>query len=43
MKYGCYLAHLERLVMKVENIEKKLENRRKLLQRWQKSASAAHG
>jgi hypothetical protein len=29
-----YLANLERLVMKVPDIEKKLENRRKLLERW---------
>jgi hypothetical protein len=29
-----YLAHLERLVMKVPNIEQKLENRRRLLERW---------
>jgi hypothetical protein len=29
-----YLAHLERLVMKVPNIEKKLENRRRLVERW---------
>ncbi len=29
-----YLAHLEQLVMKIPNIERKLENRRKLLERW---------
>ncbi|HYN24128.1 MAG TPA: hypothetical protein VES69_03685 [Pyrinomonadaceae bacterium] len=29
-----YLAHLERLVMRVPNVEKKLENRRRLMQRW---------
>ena len=29
-----YLAHLEQLVMKVPNIEKKLENRRRMLERW---------
>ena len=29
-----YLAHLERLVMKVPNVEKKLENRRRMLERW---------
>jgi hypothetical protein len=29
-----YLAHLERLVMKIPNVERKLENRRKLLERW---------
>jgi hypothetical protein len=29
-----YLGHLERLVLKVSNIERKLENRRRLLERW---------
>ena len=29
-----YLEHLERLVLKVPNIEKKLENRRTLLKSW---------
>ncbi|MCM3901778.1 MAG: hypothetical protein ND866_08740 [Pyrinomonadaceae bacterium] len=29
-----YLEHLERLVLRVPNIEKKLENRRKLLKSW---------
>jgi hypothetical protein len=29
-----YLSNLERLVMRVAGIEKKLENRRKLLERW---------
>ena len=29
-----YLIHLERLVLKVPNIEKKLENRRRLLKSW---------
>lgn len=29
-----YLAHLERLVMRVPNVEKKLENRRRLIERW---------
>lgn len=29
-----YLAHLERLVLKVPDVEKKLENRRRLLERW---------
>lgn len=29
-----YLANLERLVSRVDNIEKKLENRRRLLERW---------
>jgi len=36
-----YLSHLERLVLKVPNLKKKLENRRSLLERWQESASAA--
>jgi hypothetical protein len=37
-----YLAQLERLVMRAPNIEKKLENRRKLLERWaQTKASPA--
>jgi hypothetical protein len=34
-----YMSHLERLVLKVPNIEKKLDNRRKLLERWHQ----AHG
>lgn len=29
-----YLANLEQLVMKIPNIERKLENRRRLLERW---------
>ena len=29
-----YLANLERLVMKIPDVEKKLENRRLLLERW---------
>ena len=32
-----YLAHLERLVMKTPDVEKKLENRRRLLERWQQA------
>jgi len=36
-----YLSQLERLVMKVPNLEKKLENRRTLLERWHQSVSAA--
>ena len=36
-----YLAHLERLVMKVPNIEKKLENRRRLIERWAQSGAAS--
>ena len=35
-----YLANLERLVMKVPNVEKKLENRRRLLGRWAQAKSA---
>jgi hypothetical protein len=38
-----YLSHLERLVMKVPNIEKKLENRRTLLERWHQSVPAVDG
>ena len=30
-----YMANLERLVLKVPDIEKKLENRRRLLERWE--------
>lgn len=29
-----YLAHLEQLVMKVPNVEQKLENRRRLVEQW---------
>jgi hypothetical protein len=29
-----YLAHLEKLVMNIPNVERKLENRRRLLERW---------
>jgi hypothetical protein len=32
-----YLSNLERLVMRVPDVEKKLENRRQLLERWSKS------
>ena len=35
-----YLAHLERLVMKVPNVEKKLENRRRLVAQWVKARAA---
>jgi hypothetical protein len=38
-----YLAHLERLVMKVENVEKKLENRRRLIGRWSQTKSVSAG
>ena len=36
-----YLAHLEQLVMKVPNIEKKLENRRRLLERWAQATASS--
>ncbi len=36
-----YLAHLERLVMKIPNVERKLENRRGLLERWAQAKAAA--
>ena len=36
-----YLSHLERLVMKVPNVKKKLDNRRTLLERWHKAVSGA--
>ncbi len=29
-----YLANLEQLVMRAPNVEKKLENRRRLIERW---------
>ena len=32
-----YLSNLERLVLKVPDIDKKLENRRRLLERWAKA------
>jgi hypothetical protein len=32
-----YVANLERLVMRVPDIERKLENRRRLLERWAQS------
>lgn len=35
-----YLANLEQLVSRVRNIEKKLENRRRLLQRWSTAITA---
>lgn len=35
-----YLAHLEKLVMKIPNIERKLENRRRLLERWAEAKTA---
>ncbi|MCA1617716.1 MAG: hypothetical protein LC795_00065 [Acidobacteria bacterium] len=36
-----YLANLERLVLKIPNVEKKLENRRLLLERWSQAHAAA--
>ena len=35
-----YLAQLERLVMKADNIDKKLDNRRRLIERWAQAKSA---
>lgn len=35
-----YLSHLERLVMRIPDAERKLENRRKLLDRWAQSKPA---
>ena len=35
-----YLLHLETLVLKVPNVEKKLDNRRKLLERWKQAQAA---
>jgi hypothetical protein len=35
-----YLYHLEKLVLRVPNIERKLENRRKLLLNWKKLDSS---
>ena len=35
-----YMAHLERLVMKAPDVEKKLENRRRLLERWNQAHAA---
>ena len=36
-----YLANLEQLIGRVDNIEKKLENRRRLLDRWINRAAAS--
>ena len=36
-----YLAHLERLVMRVPNVEKKLENRRRLMERWAQARASS--
>ena len=38
-----YLSHLERLVMKIPDAEKKLENRRRLLASWSQAGAAAAG
>lgn len=38
-----YLAQLEQLVMKAPNVEKKLENRRRLIERWTQATTAAAG
>jgi hypothetical protein len=38
-----YLAQLEQLVMKAENVEHKLENRRRLIDRWVQAKAAAAG
>lgn len=35
-----YLAHLEQLVLKVPNVEKKLENRRRLVEQWSARSEA---
>lgn len=37
-----YLAQLERLVLKAENVEKKLENRRRLSERWVRAKAGAN-
>ena len=37
-----YLSQLERLVMRVDNVEKKLENRRRLIDRWNQAKAAAN-
>jgi len=36
-----YLMNLERLVMRVPDVEKKLENQRKLMKRWARTSEAA--
>jgi hypothetical protein len=38
-----YLANLEQLVGRVNNIEKKLENRRRLIERWVNRSTATAG
>lgn len=34
-----YLANLEKLVMKIPNVQRKLENRRRMLERWAEGES----
>jgi hypothetical protein len=36
-----YLANLEQLVLRADNVEKKLENRRRLLERWTNKTMAS--
>ena len=36
-----YLAHLERLVLKMPDIDRKLENRRRLLESWSQAQKSA--
>ena len=36
-----YLLHLEQLVMRVPNVEKKLENRRRLVARWSQANASS--
>ena len=38
-----YLANLEQLVGRVNNVEKKLENRRRLIERWVNRSAASVG
>jgi len=35
-----YLSNLEQLVLKADNVERKLENRRRLIARWSKAKAA---
>lgn len=35
-----YLSNLEQLVLKADNVERKLENRRRLIERWSKAKAA---
>lgn len=36
-----YLAQLEQLMMRVPNVEKRLENRRRLIERWAQTSTAS--